>query len=208
MAGQRPERADAAANRKRILEAARRLLAEHGAEALTMQAVATAAGVGKGTVFHRFGDRDGLTGALVDEYMSAFQDRVLHGPPPLGPGAPAHERLEAFMTELAALQLEHLELALAAERLAADPLPPVYVTLLVHVTELLAEVDPQIDAQVVAGCLLGAIAAPVLHRMRRSGTTDVPTLQRAVARLVRGLVPDPGGPGPRPRPSAPEGVDG
>src|SRR6185503_2851668 len=86
MAGERRERADATANRNRILCAARRLLAEHGVEALTMQAVASAAGVGKGTVFHRFGDRDGLTGALIDEYMRAFQDEFLHGAPPLGPG--------------------------------------------------------------------------------------------------------------------------
>src|SRR5215218_3236990 len=88
MAGERRERADATANRHRILCAAQRLLAEHGVEALTMQAVATEAGVGKGTVFHRFGDRDGLTGALIDEYMRAFQDDFLRGAPPLGPGAP------------------------------------------------------------------------------------------------------------------------
>jgi AcrR family transcriptional regulator len=89
--------------RERILCAARALLAEHGADALTMQAVATAAGVGKGTVFHRFGDRDGLTQELLDEYMHNFQDAFLHGPPPLGPGAPAAERLEAFVVELVAL---------------------------------------------------------------------------------------------------------
>ncbi len=75
-------------------------LAEQGREALTMQAVATAAGVGKGTVFHRFGDRDGLTGALLDDYMRGFQDAFLHGPPPLGPGAPPTDRLEAFVVEL------------------------------------------------------------------------------------------------------------
>jgi AcrR family transcriptional regulator len=85
MAGQRRERSDAAANRQRILCAARTLLAEHGPDALTMQAVATAAGVGKGTVFHRFGDRDGLTQALIDDYMRAFQDAFLRGPPPSAP---------------------------------------------------------------------------------------------------------------------------
>ena len=53
LAGQRHERSDAVANRARILSAARRLVAEQGPEALTMQAVASAAGVGKATVFHR-----------------------------------------------------------------------------------------------------------------------------------------------------------
>jgi AcrR family transcriptional regulator len=195
MAGRPRERADAAANRRRILDAARRLLAESGAEGLTMQAVATEAGVGKGTVFHRFGDRDGLTGALIDEYMTRFQDLVLHGPPPLGPGAPALERLEAFMVELVALQVEHLELALAAEPLAGDPLPPVYVTLLMHVSNLIGEVDPGLDAEVTAGYLLGAISAPALNRMRSRGGADVQAFQRAAARLVTGLTPGQDGPG-------------
>ncbi|MFV2121511.1 TetR family transcriptional regulator, partial [Streptomyces sp. Act-28] len=55
-------RADAARNRARLLEAAARLAAEQGAANLTMEAVACAAQVGKGTVFRRFGDRSGRTG--------------------------------------------------------------------------------------------------------------------------------------------------
>jgi len=49
---------------------------------MTMDAVASAAGVGKGTVFRRFGDRAGLTVALLDDYMLEFQDAFLSGPPP------------------------------------------------------------------------------------------------------------------------------
>ncbi|XUL89748.1 helix-turn-helix domain-containing protein [Streptomyces galilaeus] len=52
------ERADAARNRAR-------LVAERGAEHVTMHEVAEAAGVGKGTLFRRFGDRDGLLLALL-----------------------------------------------------------------------------------------------------------------------------------------------
>lgn len=186
MAGQRPERADAAANRARILRAARQLLAEQGVDGLTMQAVASAAGVGKGTVFHRFGSRDGLTGALIDEYMREFQDLFLHGPPPLGPGAPPQERIEAFVTELVHRQITHLELALAAERALADDLPPVYATLLLHLSSLIAELDPGLDATTVAGYLLGALAPPVLHRMREDGA-DSPVLQRGAVQLLRGI---------------------
>lgn len=51
------ERADAARNRRRLLDAAQRLVAEQGADHVTMEAVAAAAEVGKGTVFRRFGDR-------------------------------------------------------------------------------------------------------------------------------------------------------
>ena len=94
--GESRERRDAAENRQRILAAARRLLEAEGAEALSMDAVAAAAKVGKGTVFRRFGDRAGLTQALIDEYMRDFQDAFMSGPPPLGPGAPAAYLLLVF----------------------------------------------------------------------------------------------------------------
>jgi AcrR family transcriptional regulator len=89
IAGQRRERADAAANRCRILDAARLVLAQRGADATSIDAVTAAAGVGKGTVFRRFGDRSGLFRALLDDSLRTFQDDFMLGPPPLGPGAPA-----------------------------------------------------------------------------------------------------------------------
>jgi AcrR family transcriptional regulator len=187
MAGQRRERSDAAANRERILCAARKLLVEQGSGALTMQAVATAAGVGKGTVFHRFGDRDGLTQALLDEYMRDFQDAFLRGPPPLGPGAPPAERLEAFVVELVRRQADHLELALAAEAPARHALTPVYATLAIHIGALVHEIDPALDEIIVAGFILSAIAPPVLHRMRQVLDVDTPALQASARALLRGL---------------------
>jgi AcrR family transcriptional regulator len=90
------ERADAARNRSRLLDAAAQLVAERGAGHVTMQEVAEAAGVGKGTLFRRFGDRDGLLLALLGEAEAEFEKAYTQGPPPLGPGAPARDRLEAF----------------------------------------------------------------------------------------------------------------
>ncbi|MRT44956.1 helix-turn-helix transcriptional regulator, partial [Xylella fastidiosa subsp. multiplex] len=81
-------RADAARNRARLLEAATRLIAEHGVAAVTMEGVAAAAQVGKGTVFRRFGDRTGLLMALLDHSARTLQADFMGGPPPLGPGAP------------------------------------------------------------------------------------------------------------------------
>ena len=54
-----------------------------------MEAVAAAAGVGKGTVFRRFGDRTGLVRALISDTEIEMQERMIRGAPPLGPGAPA-----------------------------------------------------------------------------------------------------------------------
>lgn len=109
------ERADAARNRAAVLEAAARLFAEHGVEAVSMDQVAAAAGVGKGTLFRRFGDKSGLAVALLDARESALQEAILHGPPPLGLGAPADERLAAFLNAYLDYLLEHLALVRMSE---------------------------------------------------------------------------------------------
>ena len=53
-----------------------------------MDAVAAEAGVGKGTLFRRFGDRASLARAVISEYESQLQDELIRGAAPLGPGAP------------------------------------------------------------------------------------------------------------------------
>jgi AcrR family transcriptional regulator len=60
---ERPLRADAERNRAKILEAAAIVFAERGLDA-TLDEVAAAAGVGVGTVYRRFPDKDALVGAL------------------------------------------------------------------------------------------------------------------------------------------------
>src|SRR4051794_21084817 len=86
------ERADAARNRVKVLDAAARLFAEQGVDAVSMDAIATEAGVGKGTLFRRFGDKAGLAVALLDERERVLQEAILRGPAPLGPGAAGPER--------------------------------------------------------------------------------------------------------------------
>ena len=71
------ERGDAARNRALLLDAARRLIAERGADAVSMDDIAAAAGVGKGTVFRRFGSRAGLMMVLLDEDEKASQEAFL-----------------------------------------------------------------------------------------------------------------------------------
>jgi len=108
------ERSDAARNRERLLLAARDLIELGGAAALTMDRLAEHAGVGKGTVFRRFGSRAGLMLTLLNDSEAAFQARFLFGPPPLGPGAPPLDRLIAFGTERIAYVVEYGDLVLAA----------------------------------------------------------------------------------------------
>src|SRR5690242_21294459 len=72
------------------------MLAEQGADTLTMDGLAERAGLGKGTVFRRFGTRAGIFRALLDDAERTLQESVLGGPPPLGPGADPVQRLIAY----------------------------------------------------------------------------------------------------------------
>ena len=112
------ERADAARNRAAVLAAAARLFAEHGVAGVSMDQVAAAAGVGKGTVFRRFGDKAGLAAALLDARERELQEAILRGPPPLGPGADPADRLAAFADAYLDYLLGHLELVRMSETAA------------------------------------------------------------------------------------------
>jgi AcrR family transcriptional regulator len=69
----RPLRADAERNRTKILEAAAKVFAERGLDA-TLDDVAAAAGVGVGTVYRRFADKDALIGALFENGVDEIAD--------------------------------------------------------------------------------------------------------------------------------------
>ena len=63
MTAARPLRADAERNRRRIVDAAKRLFAERGV-AVSVEDIAAAAGVGIGTFYRRFPDRESLVEAV------------------------------------------------------------------------------------------------------------------------------------------------
>ncbi|MBF6454123.1 TetR/AcrR family transcriptional regulator [Nocardia cyriacigeorgica] len=174
MTDRRPaERADAARNRRAILDATRALLTEHGAEAITMDRVAAAAGVGKGTIFHRFGNRAGLLHEMVAESALTLMNAVKDGPPPLGPGAPAGERLIAFFEAMAWLVIDNRELMAAYRTEAPHPRTAEFHRFWFdHITALLREARPDLDAEVVGRLLLDSLAGPTVPDLVRSGETD------------------------------------
>ncbi len=146
------ERGDAARNRALLLTAARQLISEHGSDAVTMDDVAAAAGVGKGTLFRRFGSRAGLMIVLLDEDEKVEQRAFMFGPPPLGPGAPPLERLLAYGRARLRFAWDHRDLLSDAGR---DPqtrfnapatLHHTHVRMLLETAGTTGDLDAQTDA--------------------------------------------------------------
>lgn len=187
--GPRRERADAARNREALLEAARRLLQRHGPEGITMDAVACEAGVGKGTLFRRFGDRASLFRALVDDRERAFQEGFIRGPAPLGPGAPVPERLTAFGHAMFELIEDHGPLL--AESTPVNPGlwygHPVYLSYRTHLMALLTELVGGQRAPYLADVLLAALDPDLVLYQRQVLGLSTEELERGWAQLITSL---------------------
>jgi AcrR family transcriptional regulator len=189
---ERRERADAARNRKSILDAAGRLFARHGVDAVSLEQVARAAGVGRATLFRRFEDRGALLQALLDERERELQEALLRGPPPLGPGAPAAERLEAFVGALFDLTLEHGELLLGLE--TTKPLARLrtgaYAAWHQHLALLLAELRPDADARLLADLIVAFFDAELQRFLREERAREPGTVRELILDSVRRLADD------------------
>jgi AcrR family transcriptional regulator len=198
------ERADAARNRRKALTAAQSLFAERGVKGVTMDDVAAAAGVGKGTLYRRFGDKSGLAAALLDERERDLQSRMLTGPPPLGPdpapaspgragtpgtnrGTPPAERLAAFTRAY----LEMLDVTLELVLLSETSTPGARHRTGAHAfwathCRLLLQAAGAPDAAVRADVLLAALAADQVHHWRDHGL-GIDDLAACLTRLARTL---------------------
>lgn len=181
------ERGDAARNRALLLDAARRLIDERGADAVTMDDIAVAAGVGKGTVFRRFGSRAGLMMVLLDEDEQASQQAFMFGPPPLGPDAPPLERLIAFGRARLRFAHTHCELLVAANRDPQSRYGSAAAVLRTHVRSLLstAETSGDLDAQTDA--LLALLEADYVEHQLRERDRSLQALGDAWESLARKL---------------------
>ena len=163
------ERADAARNRRRVLAAAAELFSSRGVNCVSMDDVAAAAGVGKGTLFRRFGDKAGLAVALLDQQEQELQQAILTGPPPLGPGAAAGNRLVAFVNAYLDYAEQHLELVHMSETASPGARYRIgsYRFWHRHVTFLLDEAGCGLDADATAHVLLAPLAADLLVGLGR-----------------------------------------
>ncbi len=188
-AGTRPLRKDAERNLRRILDAAKEVFATHGL-AVTMDDVAHHAGVGVGTVYRRFANKDELIEALFVEQIEALaglaheglaledpwegfvffmegaldrqaRDRALKEL--LFESGHGQERVAHARDTLAPVVTELVERARASGQMRADvdgPDTPVMQLMLATVVDFSRDVEPQLWRRFLAIVLDGLRARP------------------------------------------------
>ena len=193
-AGQLPvdvpqERGDAARNRRLLLDAARRLIAQRGPDGITTDDIASAAGVGKGTLFRRFGSRAGLMIELLDQDERAMQQAFMFGPPPLGPEAPALQRLLAFGRERLRFVHTHRAILTQVNRDPDARYNGACAVLHTHVCMLLESAASTGELHAQADALLALLDAEyVSHQIDTQGQTleSITTAWDSLARKLCG----------------------
>ncbi|GAA3428124.1 TetR/AcrR family transcriptional regulator [Streptosporangium sandarakinum] len=177
------ERADAARNREKVLAAAERLFAER--RPVTMEEIARAAGVGRGTLYRRYPDPASIALALLDEHERGLQEKLLRGDPPLGPGAPPAERLAAFYDAMTELLERHGHLLLGAETGASRFATGAYGFWRAHVRSLVVAAGVP-GPDVLADTLLAPLGPEVYDLQRRNGVPreEVASALAGIARAV------------------------
>ncbi len=151
--------------------------------------IAAAAGVGKGTLYRRFGDKAGLAEALLDRREADLQEQILTGPPPLGPGAGPGARLEAFLDAYLDLVDADLGLLVMAEKGAGRLHSGAYAFWRAHVAGLLRTGGAAIDPEVGAHLLLAGVAADLYDHLRHGLGRSRADIVTAVEALASALLP-------------------
>jgi AcrR family transcriptional regulator len=152
-------RVDAVRNQRVIVEVAGDLLCHHGPR-VSMDAIASAAGVGKGTLFRRFGDRDGLIRAVVDERTAQWwQEASLRAADVTIPAKDRAIRLVDELFELIVMRLRPLMAAMEQTECTGGPQPRWSARL----AELIAEVRPDADADFLAKVIIGSMRSEMVE---------------------------------------------
>jgi AcrR family transcriptional regulator len=196
----RHERSDAAENRRRILREAERLFTEHGVDAVAMQDIARAAGVGQGTLYRRFANKGELCLAMLDTQMADFQNEVFATLRTMtAHGETKFAQLIWFFDALIQFAERHAPMLCAAGREANGPVtmsrdssPFVWqrltVTGLLQTGMARREFRADIDAQATAELLLTMLFPPAFQTMRAGGLS-LERITNTVRHIIEGLQP-------------------
>ncbi len=187
------ERADAARNRAAILSAAGQLFDDATDPAsVSMDAIAQAAGVGKGTLFRRFGDRSTLLLAVYDQRLGDLRTAVRTVSGPTTSDDPA-ERIAGVLEAIVEFKLRNRRLVHAVED-ARNGATSLYAT--AQYTEMrdliadsLTHMEWQLDVAWTAHALLALTRIDLIEhwatKENMSATRIVGEVRSFTARLLR-----------------------
>jgi AcrR family transcriptional regulator len=178
--------------RGRVLAAADALFAGTNApEKVSMDDIAAAAGVGKGTLFRAFGSRVQLITAVFDARITPLREAVDAGKPPLGPGTPPVERITAILAELLDFKIQNRYLTRALETAGGQMFESAFYRW-IHgrCSSLLSLAAPDAEpgyADYAAHVLLGALRTDLADELLDVQKISRGDLMRRQATLVRRL---------------------
>lgn len=171
------ERADAAANRRLILQTAEALFADRGVAAVSMADIAAEAHVGKGTLYRRFNNKAELCLALMDQQMKNFQEeRLARLRQTAAENWTAMSQLDEFLNALVYFTDVHLPLLCEVQHagLLDQPgnlqMPHFWlhttISVLLNAAVRAGEVPDDLDLEYVADALLAPLRADLFRFQR------------------------------------------
>jgi AcrR family transcriptional regulator len=158
-----PTRSDAVKNRALLLETARRLFAEQGVHAVSMSAIAEAAGVGKGTLYRHFENKAELCQALLDEDQRDLQERALEY---LRRSPTACDSLRWFMSEVLRFVDRNRVMLCQGLSAAAFLQHPAHWWWRQTIHGLLEQMNPSADLDFLADTLYAALDVHTIYFLR------------------------------------------
>jgi AcrR family transcriptional regulator len=175
-----------------VLAAADALFAESEApQTVSMDDIAAAAGVGKGTLFRAFGSRDKLLDTLFGARVAALREAIESGEPPVGPTTPPRERVLGILDALLVFKLENRRLIQAREsarsgRLQGEWYRWLHDTLRTLIEQARSPEAAAIDVGYAAHVLLSALRPALVDEMLASG--DSPEAVRSAQAAFAGRI--------------------
>jgi AcrR family transcriptional regulator len=178
--------------REAMLAAAAGLFAHASAPAaVTMDAIAAAAGVGKGTLFRAFGDRDGLLDALAARKFAPVRAAAEHGDAGNEAAIPAPGRAVAFLDAILTFKLDNRNLMRAREAAGTGDLRSErYRWMHDHLARLIRDAMPQATAEetsYTAHTMLSALRIDLIEELLATGHSTE-NIRRAQAAQTRSIL--------------------
>ena len=191
------ERRDAAAHRQQVLAAAACLFAERGVQVVTMEEIARAAGVGKGTLYRRYAHKGLLCLAVMESCWNHFQEDAVAELARTADCLSPLARLDLFLGRLVGWIEEHVDwLDVIADAAGEQPggacRGPIFQWTHRIISDLLAQAIKQGEASVedpvyTADVLLAALDVNLYAYQRRARGYTPEQIHRGLGRIVDGL---------------------